>query len=138
MWPQSHLGPSVALVMAQKYPLKGFVDMSFFDNGITIPKNLQKHDHEFSPPAPITEAVKGLSMKGVDRGFGLSSSVKIFNEGLNGEILIVSGYGAVYFKEQTPTGFNLVEGHQLNGTLISLRAPHPPSNIEDFYKYLEG
>ena len=77
-------------------------------------------------------------MKGVDRGFGLSSSVKIFNEGLNGEILIVSGYGAVHFKEQTPTGFNLVEGHQLNGTLISLRAPHPPSNIEDFYKYLEG
>lgn len=131
-----HSGFKTGLVMAQKYQDKGFVDLCFFDDGITIPMNFVEHGYEFNPTDAILEAIKGRSTKSKERGFGLSSSVKIFVDGLNGQILIVSGGGAVYLEKKQKYGYTLSAEQRLDGTLIGLRVPYP-SPVIDIYKYIE-
>lgn len=128
---------SYALVMAQKYAGMGFVDLSFFDNGVTIPKNFADHGWEFKPHEAIIEAIKGLSTKSDERGYGLYTSTKIFVEGLKGQILIVSGSGALYLDKEFKLGYNLKDVHRLDGTLVTLRARYPSPEIKDFYQYVQ-
>lgn len=135
-----HAEFTIALVMAQKYPKKGFVELGFFDNGITIPGSFGKHgliyDEEEAHKA-ISDALKGLSSKGgKERGHGLRSSVRIFLEGLGGEVLIVSGAGAVYMSKERSIGYVLGDYHKLAGTLISIRIQDLARQI-NIYNYVE-
>ncbi|MGH9923606.1 MAG: ATP-binding protein, partial [Nitrososphaerales archaeon] len=131
---------TMALVMAQKYPKKGFVELGFFDNGITIPGSFLKqgliYDEEEAHKA-IADALKGLSSKGgKERGHGLRSSVRIFLEGLGGEVLIISGAGAVYMSKQGSSCYVLGGYHKLGGTLISIRIQDLAKQI-NIYNYVE-
>lgn len=128
-----------ALVMAQKYGKMGFVELGFFDNGITILGSFAKHgliyDEEEAHKA-ISDALKGLSSKGGrERGHGLSSSVRIFLDGLGGEVLIVSGSGAVYMSKQRSICYVLSNYHKLTGTLISIRIQDLARQI-NIYNYV--
>lgn len=125
-----------AFVMTQKYPTKGFVDISFFDDGITIPGSLTRagmifeNDVEF-----IAEAVNGLSSKKLkERGYGLTTNVRIYTEGLGARILIVSGKGVLYFDEGKQNAYILRDEYELSGTGITIRVPYPVKEV-DIYAY---
>ncbi|MCE5295846.1 MAG: hypothetical protein LLG16_01930 [Euryarchaeota archaeon] len=125
-----------AFIMAQKYPGKKFVDICFFDDGITIPGSLTRagmifgDDWEF-----IAQAVNGLSSKNVkERGYGLTTNVRICTEGLGARILIVSGKGVLYLDHSEQKAYNLRDEYKLSGSSISIRVPYPAKEI-DIYAY---
>ncbi len=72
---------------------------------------------------------------GRERGFGLSSNVEMFRD-LGGQILIVSGFGAVYVDGQSIIPYRLTPQNKMDGTLISLRIKDE-SRIVNIYEYLE-
>ncbi len=125
-----------ALVMAQRYEKKGIVEICFFDDGVTIAGSFKKQGMIFEDQQAIVEAVNGLSTKSKERGYGLSSNMTIFTQGMDGEILIVSGLGAIYAGKNRQKLYKLQEIHQLMGTLISIRIPFPAPkvNIYDFLR----
>ena len=131
-----HSNFSRATIASQKYKSAGYVDLCIHDNGITIPASLGNKGHKFEPHKAIAEAINGLSAKDDSRGFGLRTSVRLCLEGLHGEILVVSGAGAVHFEGTTKTLYNLTGSHVLKGTLVSLRVPLVTSKI-DIYDYVE-
>ena len=125
----------IAFVMAQRYPKLGYIELAFIDNGITIQGSYKDHGLLFQPWEAINKALNGLSTKGEGRGWGLRTSIKIFRDGLGGQILIVSGGGAVYLDGSKEEPYKLSRAHRMNGTLISMRVPYP-SQIVDIYKYV--
>ena len=125
-----------ALIMGQKYPTKGYVDLSFFDNGITIPVTFKNLGLNFKPHEAIAEAINGVSTVHKDRGFGLRTCTSICIKGLEGQLLVVSGLGAVYLSKDENRFYSLSDQYSLNGTLITLRVPLPAPSI-DIYRYIE-
>jgi hypothetical protein len=136
-----HAGADHAYVMAQYYPIRGEIEASFMDDGVTIPGSLERGIGRHYPPEDavqaIVDALGGLSSRTAERGFGLRTSVRLTNA-LGGEVLIVSGRGAVVAE---PAGgvlpFRLSEDRALQGTLVSLRIPEGDKTIS-LYDYLEG
>lgn len=133
-----------AYLMAQKYEKKGFVEVSFYDDGMTIGRSLRDAGHESpSDHIAIQRAVAGLSAKkSLERGYGLSSNVKLSTNGLNGRMLIVSGSGALESWLDTP-GRTVAKAYpleqtiyMLQGTLISIRIPYPAQEV-DIYEFAE-
>ena len=136
-----HAEASRAYVMAQCYPKKRLIEVSFMDDGMTIPRSLEtgtgtKYPAEGGHTA-ILDALQGKSAKaGGERGFGLRSSVRIANA-LGGEVLIVSGRGAVV---AGPRGhrsvYSLTPPYGLDGTLVSIRLPESSKKI-NLYELVE-
>jgi len=126
-----------AFIMAQRYKQHKFVEICFYDNGITINGSFKKNGLIIEEDyGAIAEAINGLSTKNqTERGFGLGSNFKIFTQGLNGEILIVSGSGAIYVNKQQRKAYKFQESNILMGTMISVKVPFPAKEI-DIYDYL--
>ena len=116
----------------------GFIELGFLDDGITIPGSFNKHGRHYDEKdhyKAIDAAIRGKSTKaGRERGFGLSSNVEMFRD--LGQILIVSGYGAIYVDGQNITHYRLTPNNKMDGTLISLRVKDI-SRIVNIYEYLE-
>ncbi|MEA1907478.1 MAG: ATP-binding protein [Euryarchaeota archaeon] len=130
---------STARVMAQKYINKRFVEISILDDGISIPGCFEKHDAHFSDDCiAIASAINGKSTKDDGRGFGLGSSVKLYVDGLCGELLLVSRNGALYKNRDKELKYNTGNAYQLHGTLISIRVPYPVLQIDNIYDYIDG
>jgi hypothetical protein len=124
-----------ANIIAQKYTKLGFVDISIFDDGISIPGCFEKAGMILDDGDALIEAINGLSTKEEDRGFGLYSCVKMFTRGINGEIFIVSRNGAILLKGAKATVFKLQDSHKLKGTLITIRVPISPAKV-NIYDYV--
>ena len=124
-----------ALVMAQRYEKKGFAEICFFDDGMTINGSFLKKGMIFSDSDAIIKALNGLSSKSKDRGYGLSSNLNLFVNGLKGELFIVSGNGAVYYTKKTQKIYRFQDKYRLNGTLISVRIPYPAKDV-NLYDYI--
>ncbi len=124
-------------VMCQAYKTKGYVELSFIDDGISIPGNFEKHNIDFdSDWDAITLAVSGQSTKDdYERGTGLRSSLQIYCEGAEAEAMIVSRNGIYYKKSQETQLYRLDDQQTFPGTLISIRIPMKIENIE-IYKFL--
>jgi hypothetical protein len=124
-----------ALIMGQRYDNLGFIDLSFYDNGITIPQTFKEKGFNHEASFAIREALNGVSTKDNDRGFGLRTSLNLFKKGLNAEFFIVSGNGAVYCDGKVgDLLYRLTEDAGLKGTLITVRIPKttPEVNIYDY------
>ncbi|MBI5393549.1 sensor histidine kinase [Candidatus Woesearchaeota archaeon] len=93
-----------ALVMAQKYQQKKFVEISFFDDGISIPASFEKNGLFFDDHEAIVRAINGLSTKSEERGRGLNSNFKIFTQLVHGEMFVVSRRGAIFMSKNTAVG----------------------------------
>lgn len=125
--------------MAQKYVNKGFVEISILDNGISIPGCFEKHGIHFSDDhIAITSAINGSSTKDDERGFGLGSSVKLYVNGVGGELLLVSRNGAIYKDRYKERLYNTADMYQLQGTLISIRMSYPVPQIDNFHDFIDG
>lgn len=127
-----------ALVMAQGYKTKKFVEMCFFDNGITIPGAFKRYGLTFKDFEAIAEAINGLTTKpgAGERGYGLGSSLKIVANALKGQTMVVSKHGAIYMGGGSQTAYTLAAGFVLDGTLISIRIP-TSTNVVNIYDYLK-
>ena len=126
-----------SFVMAQTYPFKEFMDICFFDDGITINGCFRKHDIGCKDDCQaISKAINGVSTKGKERGFGLNTTMKIFTHGIRGQMLIISGNGGIQYskKQQQPYEFEKV--YELKGTLVSVRIPYP-SPLVNIYEYIK-
>lgn len=125
-----------SFVIAQKYVQLGFMDVCFFDNGITINGSFRKHGTPFkSDSLAISKALNGASTKGKERGYGLNTTAKIYTEGIAGEMLIVSGKGAVECDNQQHQLYQFGKSYQLGGTLVSVRMPYPAEEV-DIYDFI--
>lgn len=124
-----------AMVMAQKYPRKKYADICFIDDGISINGSFKKKGLLLEEDyIAIEEAINGLSTKDKDRGTGLNTNFRIFTEGLNGEILIISGGGGVLYGKHSHIPYILKQENILDGTLINIRMPCP-SQV-NMYEYI--
>jgi hypothetical protein len=130
-----------AMVMAQRYEKKRFVEVTFYDDGITIPGSLRKAGFRYSEDLDaIKDAVNGRSSKEeYERGYGLGTNVRMCTEieGLGGKVLVVSGRGAFeYALEKSEQHlYNLgTSPYSLDGTLISIRIPYQSkeASVYDF------
>jgi anti-sigma regulatory factor (Ser/Thr protein kinase) len=137
-----HAGASRAYVMAQCYPKKGLIEASFMDDGVSIPKSLERgRGVSYAPDRAhraILDALGGASAKSRDeRGYGLRSSVRVVNA-LGGVVLIVSGRGAVVAREDGGNSvYRLSPQNQLDGTLVSIQLSNSSKRI-NLYEQLEG
>jgi hypothetical protein len=137
----NHAGADHAYLMAQFYPNSGEIEASFMDDGVTIPGSLEQGAGRHYVPdqsyQAIVDALGGASAKTNERGYGLRTSVRIANE-LGGEVLIVSGRGAVVVNpDGTALPYQLTEDQDLRGTLVSVRLREGDRKI-NFYKLVEG
>jgi len=134
-----HSGFTNALVMAQLFPKKNFLEVCFFDNGISIPANMEAHGMAFETDVEaINHAIRGLSTKPEEgRGRGLGNSLKLITSGMKGEALIVSRRGALFINARGLGGYILKSPYsELGGTLVSARIPLPPEDV-NVYAYIE-
>lgn len=126
-----------ALIMGQRYDHKGFIVLTFYDDGsITIPQTFKENGFNHEASYAIREALNGVSTKNNDRGFGLRTSLNLFTKGLNSDFFVVSGNGAVHSAKTGDNLYRLTESRGLNGTLISVRIPKDMPKI-DIYDYVE-
>lgn len=130
IYQHSRFGKS--FMMCQAYKKKGYVELSFIDNGVSIPKNFEEHDIVFGADSrAISLAVDGQSTKDpVERGTGLGSSLRIYCEGGGAEAMIVSRNGAYYRKLNKSILYQLKDHQKFQGTLISIRIPMLQTDIE--------
>ena len=124
-----------AIVMAQRYEQKKFVEICFFDDGIGIPGSFKKKGITIEDHQTIVKAINGYSTKSEERGYGISSNLRIFTEGMDGEVLVVSGLGAVYIGKSLQKVYKLQDQHQLTGTMISIRISYPAKKV-DLHDYI--
>jgi len=123
-------------VMAQAYASKRFMDICFFDNGITINGCFRKHGIGCKDDClAISEAINGVSTKGNERGFGLNTTMKIFTYGISGKMFVISGNGGIHFTKSQQQLYKLGEAYELKGTLVSVRIPYPSSEV-NIYEYI--
>jgi len=125
-----------AMVTAQRYEKRGFVEVSFYDDGMTIPGSLRKAGFPYLTDLDaIKDAVNGRSSKeAYERGYGLGTNVRMCTDidGLRGKVLVVSGRGAFEYslKKSEQCLYNLGESsYSLDGTLISTRIPYPSKEV---------
>lgn len=121
-------------VLAQRYESKHFVEISFFDDGISIPGSFEKHNVQFTTDEDaISKAINGTSTKeryGEKRGFGLNTTTKMYTEGGKAEVLLISRNGILYKnKEECEMIYSMKGSYELKGTLISVRLPYPAAKI---------
>ncbi len=94
--------------------------------------NYKDNEHALA----ILDAINGKSTKGSDRGFGLGTSANLIYKGFKGEMLVVSGLGAVSINHMGTQPYTLREGMRYYGTLIAVRVPLIHERV-DLYAYIE-
>lgn len=124
-----------AMVLGQRYDAKGFMDISFFDDGMTIPGTLRLRGGG-GPSDMIRRALNGTVVK-EGRSYGLRTTFNLITDCLRSSLFIASGEEAAYcIAGGGILPYRLYEEETMQGTLITVRMPLdvPPVNI---YQYLE-
>ncbi|MDR3222425.1 MAG: hypothetical protein LBT66_01630 [Methanobrevibacter sp.] len=132
-----HSDFTIGYALAQLFPNIGVADISFMDNGVSIPGRFEEYGFEFKNDCDaIHQAINGRStaIKNEEmRGTGLNSTIRLVTEGNKGSILIASRNGACYINEKE-INYKSVEDKYIKGTLISIRVR---KNSIDIYPYME-
>ncbi len=125
------------IIFAQHFKNKGFIDIIFLDDGISIPKSFEnsniliKHDAD-----AIFKALNGVSTKkDKERGTGLNNTEKIITDALNGELCVFSRKGALVTGQLNERNLYIFEDISFSGTIVHCRFKVPAENI-NIYKYI--
>lgn len=137
-----HSDTDRGFIVAQAYPVKGYLDICIADRGITLLgsyKKLQNNEIEGDLEA-IQAANRGISSKKLpeaeNRGYGIYTSKKMLIEGLNGQYMIMSG-SALYMKSRSlDEFFVLPDGLKWSGTIVALRIPYQVAAF-NYINYIE-
>ncbi len=127
-------------IMANYYPAKRFMDICIVDNG----KGLLKSYIENGKYAPknhsgaIDLALNGKSTKYNDssRGFGLSTSIKMLVDGLNGKFFLWSG-DALFYNDNVSEEIIQMPDNYWQGCFVGMRIPIINHKDFKFYHYVE-
>ena len=129
---------------AQEYVQMPYLDICVIDDGLSIPRNFEKHGIKFIDDCDaISKAVSGKSTAKNEyddprysRGHGLWTVIKLVIEGNGGEVLIVSRQGCLHILNEDNYNYYLLDNSNLfKGTLISLRLTK--NMVERYYDLLE-
>lgn len=128
---------SQAFLMAQRYPKKEFFEICLLDNGISIPGSYEKFGYHLKNDMEALDmAINGVSTKeDEERGYGLGTILKMFNEGLKSEFLLISRKAALHIEKEN-IFYKLGPDTSFSGTLISVRVPYNNVGV-NIYDYLE-
>ncbi|KXS42317.1 MAG: hypothetical protein AWU58_1499 [Methanohalophilus sp. T328-1] len=125
-----------ASIMAQRYEKLGFVEITIYDDGLSIPFCFEKHDISIHNDCQaIEEAIKGRSTKSDERGYGLATTTNLYVNGCNAQFFIVSRNGAWHKSKIDETFYNTEGLYTFSGTLVSLRIPYPINKV-NIYDYI--
>lgn len=142
-----HSQSEYGYVYSQYLNNEGCVDICIADKGITVFGsyiNAGKFTEEIqgNPARALVLAVGGYSTKdrpdNENRGYGISTSIKMLVEGLHGAFFMLSGNAFYRHDNRGITVMKLPESIEWYGTIILLRIPikNLPADF-DFYKYVE-
>ena len=108
--------PTRALVLGQRHEHKGFMDLLFFDDGVTIPVSLEPKVGG-NPAEVACAALGGASAEGNARGFGPGTTLNPPANGLGSDFFIAPGAGAACGGKEAAThgGTDGVLPHELPG-----------------------
>jgi anti-sigma regulatory factor (Ser/Thr protein kinase) len=122
-------------INAQYFPKPKICEICIIDTGIGIKKSFENAKKYFSKDwLAIQAALSGTSAKPEDeRGTGISTIIKIFVEGYDGELFIMSGNGAVY-KGKSDKSYELP--FSWPGTMVSARFKIE-DNIKPLYDFMK-
>lgn len=143
-----HSDGKYGYIYSQYLKNENSVDICIADNGITILGSYLKSEREEyrsieSSAKALVSAVNGFSTKdkpaAENRGYGISTSIKMLVKGLKGAFFILSG-DAFYRNDGKDEGevVSLPEGIEWSGTIVLLRIPlgNIPKDF-DIYQYAE-
>lgn len=138
-----HSKSEYGYIYSQYLRKENCVDVCIADNGITIfgsYLNSLKYDAQSSAEA-LKLAVEGYSTKdrplAESRGYGISTSIKMLVDGMQGSFFILSG-GAFYRHDSNgPTVVELPSNIEWQGTIVLLRIPLTIPMGFDYYQYVE-
>lgn len=121
-----HSGVGRGWISAQYYPTKQFLDICIIDTGKTIlgsykDNNIAGINNDFDA---IEKAISGVSTKDKERGFGMRTSKKLIEEGLNGKFVLISGSAMLFNNELTQFPV------KWEGTILALRMPQGIANFD--------
>ena len=122
-----------------------YVELAIADAGITIYgsyASVQKHLDLIgnSDAAALNIAQKGYSTKNLpnaeNRGYGISSNIRMIVEGLHGEISILSGNALLGHFAEKEIILALPEEIDFKGTMVIVRFPAKIPNDFNIYNYI--
>ena len=127
---------SIAYIMAREEKNKNFTELAFIDNGISIPGSYEQEGFHFSNIEALQQALKGLSTKNDERGYGLRTSLNLLIKGFDAECLLISRRAVLIGHKNDRTFFNLQKNNIFSRTLLSTRIPHNNKEV-NVYDYIE-
>ncbi|OQY02546.1 MAG: hypothetical protein B6I20_06765, partial [Bacteroidetes bacterium 4572_117] len=129
-----HSGTNRAWIFAQYYPTKEYFDLCILDVGKGIFGSYKDKgfDEIKTNQDAIENAITGNSTKeyNTERGYGLTTTIKMTREGFNGDYILISG-DMLFFNDkiiQIPTSWQ--------GTIVAFRLNKNRPNL-DLYEYVE-
>ncbi len=126
-----------AFTLSQLYPNIGITEISFMDNGISIPGSFEKAGFDFIDDRDaLKQCINGQSTvtDQEDRGYGINSSIRLVTEGTGGEVLIVSGRG-LYYSGSRKKYYLLDINNKIDGTLVGIRVHK--NVVQNYRSYVE-
>lgn len=137
----NHAGTEYGWIMMQVFPRKQFIDLCICDTGITILGSYLKNGYYriADDKEALNAAAKGLSTKeyAIKRGFGISKSLSLLVDGLNGKYFIFSGLAAYVNTIEFKQIITMREYQKFYGTMVAMRIPCSIPKGFNLYNYLE-
>ena len=142
---QQHAHSEKGYIFVQHNEDTKTIDIALADNGITIFGSYVRAQRYLdlignSDAQALYYAKEGYSTKDLpnaeNRGYGLSSNIKMIVEGLQGQFSIISGNALSIFDNQETIVIELPEDIDWNGTLIIARIPLNIPNDFSIYTYI--
>lgn len=133
-------------IYSQYLPREGCVNLCIADNGINILGSYLKTGKytdkiQDNPAKALQLAIDGYSTKDLpnteNRGYGISSSIKMLVEGMHGSFFILSGNAFYRHDGDGKIIVRLPDRIAWNGTIILLKIPTTLPVDFDYYRYIE-
>ncbi len=121
------------------------IDIALADNGITIYGSYVNTNKYLNIIGESDARALGLAQEGYstkdlpdaeNRGYGLSSNIKMVTEGLGGEFAIISGNAMSLFTSEKKKLLSLPNQIEWNGTAVIARIPIEIPQTYNFYNYI--
>lgn len=142
---QQHAQTDFGYVYANYNPSSDSIEIAIADEGVSIYGSYvaaQKHLDILgdSDAQALNLAQNGYSVKNLpdteNRGYGISSNMRLVVEGLKGEFAVLSGNALLVQFADRKEILSLPSVIDFKGTMVMVRFPaHVPSDF-DFYKYI--
>ncbi|MCB9232124.1 MAG: hypothetical protein H6581_10700 [Bacteroidia bacterium] len=130
-------------MMGQHFRSKGYLDLCISDSGISLLGSYQKAERLAitTHREAILSALSGISTKydGIQRGYGIPTTLKLLTEGLGGVFMLWSG-DAIYVKGKNKDQLVVENIYQTKtfweGTIVIFRIPDYKGGKFNIHKYV--